>query len=157
RDARIPRNIRQTYLALRLWKDAERAELRALALDPHDAPAAAYLLSSRLNGTGDVDSARRVFDDFPEAIKLLNLVGRGNAASVGLVDAIIRAPVYLDVMQRRFTDAFQALDKEVANNRAHLQQLVGRVALRVLAGQTAAAKSAGEEGRPLLETRLREQ
>ena len=158
RDARIPRNIGQTYLALRLWKDAERAELRALAIDPHDAPAAAYLLSSRLNATGDVDSARRVLDDFPEAIKSLNLVGRGNAASVGLVDAIIRVPVYLDVMQRRFTDAFQAVDKEVANNdRAHLQQLVERVALRMLAGQTEAAKSAGEEARPLLEARLREE
>jgi serine/threonine protein kinase/Flp pilus assembly protein TadD len=157
RDARIPRNIGNTYQALRLWKDAERAELRALAIDPHDAPAAAYLLGSRLNGTGDVDSAQRVFDDFPEAIKSLNLVGHGNAASVGLVDAIISIPVYLDVMQRRFTDAFQALDKEVANNnRAHLQQLVGRVALRVLAGQTEAAKSAGEEAQPLLEAKLRE-
>jgi TolB-like protein len=157
RDARIPRNIGNTYQALRLWKDAERAELRALAIDPHDAPAAAYLLGSRLNGTGDVDSARRVFNDFPEAIKSLNLVGHGNAASVGLVDAIISIPVYLDVMQRRFTDAFQALDKEVANNnRAHLQQLVGRVALRVLAGQTEAAKSAGEEAQPLLEAKLRE-
>jgi TolB-like protein len=157
RDARIPRNIGNTYQALRLWKDAERAELRALAIDPHDAPAAAYLLGSRLNGTGDVDSARRVFNDFPEAIKSLNLVGHGNAASVGLVDAIISIPVYLDVMQRRFTDAFQALDKEVANNnRAHLQQLVGRVALRVLAGQTEAAKSAGEEAQPLLEAKLGE-
>jgi TolB-like protein len=157
RDARVTRNIGQTYQALRLWKDAERAELRALAIDPHDAPAAAYLLSSRLNGTGDVDSARRVFDDFPEAIKSLNLVGRGGAASVGIVDAIISIPVYLDVMQRRFTDAFQALDKEVANNdRAHLQQLVGRVALRMLAGQTEAAKSAGEQALPLLEARLRE-
>ena len=157
RDARIPRNIGNTYQALRLWRDAERAELRALAIDPHDAPAAAYLLGSRLNGTGDVDSARRVFDDFPEAIKSLDLVGHGNAASVGLVDAIISIPVYLDVMQRRFTDAFQALDKEVANNnRAHLQQLVGRVALRVLAGQPEAAKSAGEEARPLLEAKLRE-
>jgi TolB-like protein len=158
RDARIPRNIGQTYLALRLWEDAERAELRALAIDPHDTPAAVYLLTSRLNATGDVDSARRVFVDFPEAIKSLNLVGRGNAASVGLVDAVFSIPVYLDVMQRRFTDAFQALDKEVANDdRAHLQQLVGRVALRVLAGQAEVAKSAGEEARPLLETRLREQ
>jgi len=158
RDARIPRNIGNTYQALRLWKDAERAELRALAIDPHDAPAAAYLLGSRLNGTGDVDSARRVFDDFPEAIKSLNLVGHGNAASVGLVDAIISIPVYLDVMQKRFTDAFQALDKEVANDdRAHLQKLVGRVALRVLAGEREAAKSVGEEALPLLETRLKEQ
>jgi serine/threonine protein kinase/tetratricopeptide (TPR) repeat protein len=159
RDARVPRNIGQTYLALRLWKDAERAELRALAIDPHDMPAAAYLLSSRLNGTGDVDSARRVFDDFPEAIKSLNLVGRGNAASVGFVDTIISIPAYLDAMQRRFSNAFQALDQEVANDdRAHLQQLAGRVAVHVMAGEreAGAAKSAGEEALPLLEARLRQ-
>ena len=60
-------------------------------------------------------------------------------------------------MERRFTDAFQALEKEVADDdRGHLQQLAGRVALRVLAGQTEAAKSAGEEALPLLEARLRE-
>ena len=35
--------------------------------------------------------------------------------------------------------------------------MIVRVALRVLAGQAEAAKSAGEEARPLLETRLREQ
>ena len=39
----------------------------------------------------------------------------------------------------------------------HLLQLAGRVILRVLAGQTDAAKSAGEEARPLLEATLREQ
>ena len=52
---------------------------------------------------------------------------------------------------------FKLLEKRVVNDdRAHLQQLVGRVALRVLAGQPEAAKSAGEEARPLLEAKLRE-
>ena len=37
------------------------------------------------------------------------------------------------------------------DDRAHLRQLAGRVALRVLAGQTEAAKSAGKEALPLLE------
>ena len=64
-----PANIGSTYQALRLWKDAERAELRALAIDPHNARAALSLLSTRLNATGDVDSARRALDGFPEAIK----------------------------------------------------------------------------------------
>jgi tetratricopeptide (TPR) repeat protein len=50
RDAEFPAEIGSTYLALRQWKDAERAELRALALDPHRADAAIYLLFSRLNG-----------------------------------------------------------------------------------------------------------
>jgi TolB-like protein len=152
RDAQIPEAIGSTYMALRLWKDAERAELRALAIDPHFTLAALDLLITRLNATGDVDSARRPLDGFPEGINFIDSVfDRGDVAR------IIDARVYLEVIERRFTDAFQAVEKEVANDdRGHLQQLAGRVALRVLAGQTEAAKSAGEEARPLLEARLRE-
>jgi tetratricopeptide (TPR) repeat protein len=65
--------------------------------------------------------------------------------------------VYLDVMERRFTDAFQAFDKEVVNkDLGRLQQLAGRAALRLLAGESDMAKSAGEEALPSLEARLRE-
>jgi len=151
-DAWIPIGIGETYMALRLWKDAERAALRALAIDPHYALAALDLLTTRLNATGDVDSARRAFDGFPEGINFIDsVVDRGDVAR------IIDARVYLDAIERRFTDAFQALEKEVANDdRGHLQQLAGRVALRVLSGQTEAAKSAAEEALPLLEARLRE-
>src|SRR5215831_12483132 len=74
RDASIPRNIGATYQALRLWKDAERASLRALAIDPHHAEAALDLLITRLNSTGDVASARRALDGFPEAVKSLTLL-----------------------------------------------------------------------------------
>jgi TolB-like protein len=156
RDAGIPTDIGDTYQALRLWKDAERAELRALAIDPHHALAALALLSSRLLATGDVGSARRVLDDFPEVTK-----GTGGPTSGVNIDGDVRSitgiPVYLDVIERRLTDAFQAFEKEEVNDDlGHLQHLAGRVALRVLAGQTEAAKSAGEEALPLLETRLRE-
>ncbi|MFL6554408.1 MAG: hypothetical protein ACJ8LV_13715, partial [Chthoniobacterales bacterium] len=156
RDAGIPSNIGETYLALRLWKDAERAELRALAINPHHAAAALALLCSRLNSTGDVDSARRALDGFPEAIKSVNLIRRGGSV-FGDVGAIIGNWVYLDVIKRRFTIAFQEFENGVVNDyRAHLPQLAGRAALRVLAGQTEAAKSAGEEALPLLEARFRE-
>src|SRR5262249_54437518 len=74
-DASIPREIGETFLALRQWKDAERASLRALAIDPHHALAALTLLSSRLNETGDVGSARRALDGFPEAVKSLSIIG----------------------------------------------------------------------------------
>src|SRR5215510_5222550 len=40
RDAGIPNGIGETYLALRQWKDAERAASRALAIDPHHSAAA---------------------------------------------------------------------------------------------------------------------
>jgi serine/threonine-protein kinase len=153
RDAGNPDNIGATYLLLRLWKDAERAELRALAIDPHNMPAASDLLITRLNATGDVDSARRAFDGFPQAITSLSrewFVDGDVAGFSGIW-------VYLDAIERRFTDAFQALEKKVvSNDLGHLQQLAGRVALRVLAGEPAAAKSAGEEALPLLEARLGE-
>jgi TolB-like protein/Tfp pilus assembly protein PilF len=156
RDAWNPIGIALTYTALRQWKDAERAELRALAIDPHNAAAAAYLLFCRLNSTGEVDSARRALDGFPEAIKSLTRgIGTGEPEDVV---GMIGVWVYLDVIERRFTDAFQEFEKEVGNSDgAHLGELVGRVALRVLAGQTEAAKSAGEEARPLVEARFREQ
>jgi tetratricopeptide (TPR) repeat protein len=64
-------------------------------------------------------------------------------------------PVYLDVIKRRFTDALRALEKRTSKN-DRLQQLFPRVVLGLLAGQTEAAKSSGEEALPLLEARLRE-
>jgi serine/threonine protein kinase/Tfp pilus assembly protein PilF len=155
RDAIIPRNIGATYLALRLWKNAERAALRALAIDPHNVVAAIYLLNSRLNATGDVDSARRAFDGLPEGI---TSVTRESLAIDGYVASISGMWVYLDVIERRFTAAFRNFEKEPGNDdRAHLQLLAGRAALRVLAGEPEAAKSAGEEALPLLEVKLRQE
>jgi serine/threonine protein kinase/Tfp pilus assembly protein PilF len=159
RDAEIPANIGSTYLALRQWKDAERAALRAFSIDPQNTVAALVFLTTHLNATGDLNSAKRALDGFPEVTKKLTLSSaRGGASDWGGgVLSVIGMPVYLDVMQRRFTDAFQAVEKDVVNDdRAHLQQLARRVALRVLAGQTEAAKSAAEEALPVLEARLRE-
>ena len=83
--------------------------------------------------------------------------GPRGATGAGDIGAVIGWPVYLDVIERRFTDAFQAVEKRVVNDdRAHLQQLAGRVAIRLLAGEPEAAKSMGEEALPLLEARFRE-
>src|SRR5438034_457887 len=154
RDTGIPDNMAATYLLLRLWKDAERWESRSLAIDPHNMQAAAALLITRLNATGDVDSARRALDGFPEDTKTLT---REWFAAGGDVAGFSGIGVYLDAIERRFTDAFQALEKKVvSNDLGHLQHLAARVALRVLAGEHEAAKSAGEEALPLLEAKLRE-
>jgi serine/threonine-protein kinase len=149
-------NIGVTYAILRQWKDAEGAQLRALAIDPHNTSAAAYLLIIRVNGTGDVDSAWRAFDGFPEDTRN-RLFGQGAAGygAGGDIAAVLGMPVYLDVIKRRFTDALQALETRTSKNDP-LQQLFPRVVLPLLAGHTDAAKSAGEEALPLLEARLRE-
>jgi serine/threonine protein kinase/Tfp pilus assembly protein PilF len=157
RDVQIPQNIGATYLALRQWNDAERAELRALAIESDNGWAALSLLVSRINATGDVGSARRVLDDFPEATNSLILVGRRGPSGMGDVAPIIGMWIYLDVLERRFTDAFQSLKKDVVNNDlGRLQQLAGRTALRLLAEEPDAAKSAAEEALPSLEAKLKE-
>jgi TolB-like protein/Flp pilus assembly protein TadD len=159
RDAGILVEIGGTYQVLRLWKDAERATLRALAMDPRNNGAADILLKTRLNSTSNVDSARRLFDGFPEDIKssLSGFDPGGYGEGGRNVLNIIGMPVYLDLLQRRFSDALQALEKEAAkNDREHLLQLVGRAVLRLLAGQTEAAESAAEQARPLLEASLSE-
>jgi TolB-like protein/class 3 adenylate cyclase/Flp pilus assembly protein TadD len=157
RDAQIPVNLGVTYAVLRLWNDAQRAELRALAIDPHNRFAASWLLGTRLMATGDANSAKRALDAFPEAIESLTFLGRLGASAGGDVISIIGMRVYLHVIQRQFTDAFQAFEKNVVNDdRGHLQQLAGRVVLRVLAGQTEAAKSAAEQALPFIEARLTE-
>jgi len=154
RDTGIPDNMAATCLLLRRWKDAERWLSRSLAIDPHNMQAASALLITRLNATGDVDSARRALDGFPEGTKSLT---REWFAAGGDVAGFSGIEVYLDVIERRFTDAFQALEKkEVSNDLGHLQHLAARVALRVLAGEHEAAKSAGEQALPLLEAKLRE-
>src|SRR6266496_2485067 len=158
RDSSVPQDLGGTYLHLRLWKDAERAELRALAANPHDWVPAEYLLNIRLSATGDVDYVRRTFDGFPEDIKSrLTPLDPGGTGGRTVVDIIGGWPGRLDVLQRHFSRAFQALEKEGVNtDRGRLAQLAGRVALRVLAGQPDAAKSAGEQVLPLLEARVRE-
>jgi serine/threonine protein kinase len=152
RDAMIPATMGSTYVDLRQWKEAERAHLRALAVDPHNAWSPLSLLMIRLSATGDVGAARRALDDFPEAIKSLTY---GTGESIG-PEGWIGMRAYVDVLERRFTDAFQAFEKEVVNNdRGHLRHLGGRVFLGVLAGQTETAKSAGKEALPLLEATLK--
>src|SRR4030095_10819447 len=90
RDAVSTTQIGATYTALRLWKDAERAALRALAIDPYHMPAALALVITRLNGRGDIDSARRALDGFPGGINFIDSVDdRGDVAR------IIDARVYL--------------------------------------------------------------
>ena len=151
RDAQIPANLGATYSMLRQWKDAEEVGMHALSIDPHNVIAATILAIARLGGPGDVDSALRAFD----GISAGYLSGPGSFQ--GDVTPIIGMRVYLYVIERRFSEAFQTFEQEGNySGLGHLQQLSGRAALRVLAGQTDAAKSAGEAALPLLEARLRE-
>src|SRR5438132_9906117 len=72
-----------------------------------------------------------------------------------LISQMIGASVYLDVLERHFADALKAWDVAPSNTaEGRLNQLKARVAIQVLAGQTAAAKPECEEARVLLEAQL---
>jgi TolB-like protein/Flp pilus assembly protein TadD len=151
RDPTIPTNLGGIYVALRLWNEAERMELRGLAMDPQNAVAATLLCRNRLNGTGDIKLARRVFEGFPDTIRTTAVSFQGDAI------ALIGMRPYLDVMERRFTDALQAFGKEAAiGNIENPQNLTERAMLHLLAGKSEAAKSAGEQAQLSLEARVRD-
>jgi TolB-like protein/class 3 adenylate cyclase/cytochrome c-type biogenesis protein CcmH/NrfG len=152
RDSGHPAEIGATYGALRRWSDAEQKLTHALALDPHSALAARFLARTYINSTGDIRSARRAFDGVP-ADSRLNV----NPNERGAIAVMVDERVYLDVIEKHFSDALKAWDTPPSDTpEAHLRQLEARVGIEVLAGQGAVAKSECEQTRALLEARLAE-
>jgi TolB-like protein/Flp pilus assembly protein TadD len=151
RDPTIPANMGGIYVSLRLWNDAERPELRALAMDPQNLVAGVLLCRSRLNGTGDIKLARKVFEGFTDTIRTSTISFQGDAM------AIIGIRPYLDVMERRFVDALQTFEREAgAGDAANAQALTVRAILHLMSRESEAAKTDAEKALPLLEARAKE-
>jgi len=148
RDSLSFTELGNTYSSLRRWSEAERALTRALALDPHNINAAYHLAVTYINSTGDIRRARWAWEGVPE--------GKGQVSPYGIViSQMIGEKVYLDVLERHFADALKAWDVAPTNTaEGRLRQLKARVAIQVLAGQTAAAKPDCEQARALLEAQL---
>jgi serine/threonine protein kinase/tetratricopeptide (TPR) repeat protein len=149
RDSSIPMNLGITYALLRQWKNAKQVQVRALAIDPHNVIAAMILAMTHLNSTGNIGSARRAFDGISPGLRTSSPSVHGDVADT------IGVRVYLDVIERRFPDAFQTLENEAPNGQ-RTQLLAARAALGILAGENEAARSAAEQALPLLEVRLKE-
>ena len=134
RDPQIPSSTAAIYATLRLWKDAEQAAMRSLTLDPHNTVGATVLAISRLNATGDVSSARRAFESFAPDFRLSTLSYQGD------VTAVLGMRTYLDVVERRFDDAYQNFEKVMGTDEPErLQKLAGRAVIRLLEGQAEGA------------------
>ena len=151
RESSIPTEIGNSYLDLRRWSDAEQALSRALALDPHNINASYHLGVTYINGSGDIERARRRWKEGPEDPK-------GQVSQYGvLISQMIREDVYLDVLERHFADALKASDvarTDTADGR--LRKLKARIGIQVLAGQNAAARPQCEQARVLLESQRAE-
>jgi TolB-like protein len=143
-------NIGSTYLVLRRWSDAEHWLKHALALDPHHVGAAYRLDLTYIGSSGDIQRARQAWEGVPEER------GRITVGAYEIVIAqMIEERVYLDVLERQFSEALKAWEVPAANTaEARLVQLEARIGIQVLAGQNVAAKPECEEALPLLEAEL---
>src|SRR5207237_10634802 len=71
RNAAIAANFANTFLQLRMWKEAERTGRHALEIDPYAADGMRTLLGSIISGSGDIKEAQRVLATFPAENKIL--------------------------------------------------------------------------------------
>ena len=151
RESSIPTEIGNSYLDLRRWSDAEQALSRALALDPHNINASYHLGVTYINGSGDIQRARRLWEEGSGDPK-------GQVSQYGvLISQMIREDLYLDVLERHFAYALKASDvapTDTADGR--IRKLKSRIGIQVLAGQNAAARPECEQARVLLESQRAE-
>ena len=150
RNASIAANFANTYLPLRMWKEAERTARHALEIDPYAADGMRTLLGSIIGGSGDINEAQRVLATFPAENKILV------NSNFGDVRAITGDRAYVFVLARDFKAALKVW--ETAGNTAvdERRRLSARVAIRVLGGDLIGAQAEAEKARELLEERLRE-
>jgi tetratricopeptide (TPR) repeat protein len=156
RDGQIPANIALGFANLREWNEVERYASRALAIDPNNFLAISAQAAARLNGRGDIEGAQRALDAARERIPFPAIGAGGAPSAVGpIVFAVAGGPVYLRVIARQFAEALALWDTVPELKSApRSRRLSARVAIQVLAGQT--AKAEAEEARVLLEKELSE-
>jgi TolB-like protein/Tfp pilus assembly protein PilF len=159
RDEQIPANVALSFVPLREWSEAERYASRALAIDPNNTIAITAQINARLNGRGDIEGARQALDAARGRIAFPGIGAGGapaGAAAVGNVTAVTGGmPVYLHVIVRQFANALAVWDTAPElKSASHSRRLSARVAIHVLAGQT--ARDEAEEARVLLEKELSE-
>src|SRR5438309_4823853 len=150
RNAAIAANFANTFLQLRMWKEAERTGRHALEIDPYAADGMRTLLGSIVNGSGDIKEAQRVLATFPAENKILVNSNFGDVRSM----AGDRA--YVFVLARDFEAALKVWEAPGNTAVDERRRLSARVAIRVLGGDLIGAQAEAEKARQLLEERLRE-
>jgi TolB-like protein/class 3 adenylate cyclase/Flp pilus assembly protein TadD len=150
RDASLVANTGAVYTNLRMWSEGKRLGLRALALDPHNILGMRQVVTSDVNGTGDIADAKRALGTFPPDLRLVNKVVIGNAS------AVIGEGTYLHVLEHDFSGALKDWENETADPDESPMRPAARAAIHVLAGDAAGAQPEIEKARALLEARLHE-
>jgi len=147
RNAQLVGNLGAAYCSLRMWDDAKRVGLRALAIDPHSTLGLQTAMFASLNGKGDIDEAKRTLANYPPEERVADFTVMGSMPTA----------VYLKLVERDFVGALRLCESEIADPDENRARLALRTAIHVLAGTSAQPRDEIERARDLLESRLREQ
>ena len=147
-DPYVQGGLAETYVFLRMWKEAEEVAQHALTIDPHEATAMRMLLLSSLNRTGGAQEPLRLLATFPPDDLLL--------PNTGMFDMVIGTRGETFVLGRDFKAALQACETGMVATTNERQRFAAKAGIRVLAGDVSGAQSDAEKARELLEARLRE-
>ena len=150
RNASLAGNLAGSYTHLRIWKDAEQIGRHAISIDPYEVVGMRALLLAIQNGRGDVAEAQRMLATFPPDSKLVS------NSIFGSVPSIMGERAYALVMAHKFEDALKVWEAPETASVDHRRQLCARVAIRILSGDTAAARGDAQHAEPLLLKRLQE-
>jgi len=147
-DPYVQGGLAETYVFLRMWKEAEDTARHSLTIDPHEATAMRMLLLSSLNRTGNAQEPLRLLATFPPDDLLL--------PNTGMFDMVIGTRGQTFVLARDFKAAIKACETGTVATGNEWQRFAAKAGIRVLAGDVAGAQADAEKARELLETRLRE-
>jgi TolB-like protein/cytochrome c-type biogenesis protein CcmH/NrfG len=147
-DPYVQGGLAETYVFLRMWKEAEDGARHALTIDPHEATAMRMLLLSSLNRTGNAQEPLRLLATFPPDDLLL--------PNTGMFDMVIGTRGQTFVLGRDFNAALKACETGTVATTNKWQRFAAKAGIRVLAGDVTGAQSDAEKARDLLEERLRE-
>jgi len=149
RDPIIADAIGGTYLDFRMWPEARRGGLHALALDPHNIAGMHIVFFSDLCDTGDLKEAARILQTFPPAKEIGAYTAGGYLSLVGFHS-------YMATVNRDFAGALKFWDEVSNDSAAERTRLCARIAIHVLAGDSPDASEI-EKARNLSETKLTQQ
>src|SRR5262252_9383031 len=147
-DAYVQGGLAETYIFLRMWKDAQDLAQHALTIDPHEATAMRMLLLSSLNRTGSAQEPLRLLASFPPDDLLL--------PNTGMFDMVIGTRGETFVLARDFKAALEACEVGAVATTNKWQRFAAKAGIRVLAGAVAGAQPDAEKARELLEARQRD-
>src|SRR6516165_6719878 len=128
-DAYVQGGLAETYIFLRMWKDAQDLAQHALTIDPHEATAMRMLLLSSLNRTGSAQEPLRLLASFPPDDLLL--------PNTGMFDMVIGTRGETYVLARDFKAASEACEVGAVATTNKWQRVAAKAGIRVMAGDVA--------------------